>query len=136
MKASIVIITVFAAMVAATPVPQPEPQCAGCEPSGKGASGAGANASSNNTNTNTNNNENNISVGVTNPGGSNPGGNGGDNSGDNGGGNDGTEPKGSCKACVDFCTGRGDLIDAVCKAIVCGIDVSTTLSLIVKSICD
>ncbi|KAI1691470.1 hypothetical protein Ddc_24208 [Ditylenchus destructor] len=51
----------------------------------------------------------NISVGVTNPGG-------------NGGGNGDTEPKGSCKACIDFCTGRGDLIDGVCKAIVCGID--------------
>ncbi|KAG9496449.1 hypothetical protein J7337_013037 [Fusarium musae] len=115
MKASIVIFTVFAAMVAATPVPQPEPQCAGCEPSGKGSSGAGANASSNNTNTN--NNENNISVGVTNPGGS-----GGSSGGGNSGGNGDTEPKGSCKACIDFCTGRGDLIDGVCKAIVCGID--------------
>ncbi|KAF5614735.1 hypothetical protein F52700_13607 [Fusarium sp. NRRL 52700] len=117
MKTSMVILTVFAALAAASPVPEPEPQCAGCEPSDKGSSGASSNSNSNNTNNNSNSNSNEVNVGVG--GGSSGGGSGGNSSGGGSGGSTGAH---TCDECIAFCTGRADLLDALCKAIVCGID--------------
>ncbi|KAF5227498.1 hypothetical protein FANTH_14759, partial [Fusarium anthophilum] len=122
MKTSIVILTVFAAMAAASPLPEPEPQCAGCEPSGKGSSGASSNSNSNNTNNNSNSNSNSntVTVGASAGGnGSGSGGSGGGNGSGSGGGSTGAH---TCDECIAFCTGRADLLDALCKAIVCGID--------------
>ncbi|EON97234.1 hypothetical protein UCRPA7_7260 [Phaeoacremonium minimum UCRPA7] len=113
MKAYYFVLAGLAALAATSPV-TPR-QCAGCEPSAKGSTTTDAAATNNNTNSNGNSNDISLNVsGASSPGGS-AGGNGTPTDGEG-------EVKGSCKACIDFCTGRGDAIDGICKAIVCGVD--------------
>ncbi|CAG9988825.1 unnamed protein product [Clonostachys byssicola] len=129
MRAHIFIASALVAFAAA--IPMEARQCAGCEPSGKGASSASgmseanpnATSSSNASNNNTNNNS--ISLTLPSTSGSNgspSGSNGGDGGNNQPPTNSDGEEKGTCKACIDFCTGRADLLDGLCKVIVCGID--------------
>ncbi|VUC28717.1 unnamed protein product [Clonostachys rosea] len=129
MRAHMFVASALVALAAA--IPMEARQCAGCEPSGKGASSASgmseANPNATSSANASNNNTNNNAINLTLP---NPSGNNGSPSEGNGSGGDNQQPpangdgeeKGSCKACIDFCTGRGDLLDGVCKVVVCGID--------------